>query len=151
MMSTQKIKVYIAGPYTSNPEENVKVAIDVWERLHNMGYTPFCPHLMYYINNKYSHPYNVWMNYGIEWLLMCDAVFRIPGISPGSDVECNLALRNAIPVFKTFADLDSYFDFTDYEYIYETKDKDTQIRTEEPARVNTNTTEGSEKTGNMGC
>lgn len=109
-MNRRKIKIYIAGPYTSNPEENTKTAINVWERLFNMDFVPFCPHLMHYIEKIHPHPYKQMMGYDIEWLKQCDCVYRFAGESKGADEEVAIAKKIGIPVFYDYKTLFSYYE-----------------------------------------
>jgi len=41
----------------------------------------------------------------MKWMLMCDAVLRIPGESPGADDEVDRATIEGIPVYYDIDDL----------------------------------------------
>lgn len=94
-----KLKVYIAGPYThGDVKENVETAIGLWEILYKQGYTPYCPHTSYWIEMRCHLSYDEWLSYDMEWLMICDVVYRMPGYSPGADLEVVVARREGIPV-----------------------------------------------------
>lgn len=102
---SKAIKVYVAGPLTGNPNKNVHNAMTVTDNLMQMGFIPFCPHLLYFQNAVYWRSYEFWLDYDMEWLKVCDAVFRMPGDSPGSDKEVELAKSLNIPVYYSFEEL----------------------------------------------
>jgi len=92
--------VYIAGPYTeSDPEQNVKNAIDTAEKVLAAGMIPFIPHLSHYWHLRYEHPWETWLQIDGEVLRRCDAVLRIPGKSAGAEHEIQTAKILWIPVF----------------------------------------------------
>ncbi len=95
-----KPKVYVAGPYTKpDPCINTHNAIQAGEALWAAGLVPFVPHLTHFWHTMAPHPYQDWLEYDIEWLLMCDVVLRLPGESSGADVEVKIAQERGIPVF----------------------------------------------------
>lgn len=83
--------IYIAAPYTSDPDFNVGAAIKVAETLIEKGYIPFVPHLCHIWDQISHHDYEYWMEYVMAWLKKCDAVLRVPGHSLGADREVELA------------------------------------------------------------
>ena len=103
----KKPKVYISGPYSSDPEENVLRVLKVADRLLEMGYIPIVPHLSHYWEKVSPKPYETWLEIGRALLEGCDVLLRLPGESKGADDECMYAFLHHIPVF--FAD--DLFDF----------------------------------------
>lgn len=95
-------RVYVAGPYSSDPEVNVRQAIRAADVLADLGAAPFVPHLFHYWHQVKPRPYQDWMAIDAEWVHASEAVFVLPGYSPGADAETALALRLGIPVFRTF-------------------------------------------------
>ena len=96
----KKLKVYIAGPYTSGDQAvNVANAVKVADKLFKQGFIPYIPHLMHFWHMICPHEYDEWMMLDIEWLATCDLFFRLPGESPGADVEERKAVDRCIPVF----------------------------------------------------
>ena len=91
--------VYIAGPFTSDPLRNVAKAIDIADKVRNAGDVPFIPHLNWFWGMRHPHDYDYWMDYDREWMLRCDIIVRIPGRSPGADIEVAEAHERHIPVF----------------------------------------------------
>lgn len=106
-----KEKVYIAGPYSKGDVlANVHKAIKVANDLAKLGFYPFVPHLLHYWHELYPLGYDFCCEIDNEYLLVCDAVIRIPGESPGSDAEEDLARKNDIPVFYNIYEVKEYFE-----------------------------------------
>ena len=94
------MKVYIAGPYTKGDTAiNVREAILAGDQIYSMGFIPFIPHLTHFWHIVCPRPYEQWLKLDIEWLLVCDAVLRLPGDSSGADAEVLLATNSGIPVY----------------------------------------------------
>ncbi len=99
-------RVYVAGPYsTGDTLVNVRRAIDAAEELLGYGFMPYIPHLNHLWHELYPHDWEEWLALDKEWLLLCDAVVRLPGDSRGADTECEWAKEAGIPVFGTISDL----------------------------------------------
>ena len=97
---THKTRVYIAGPYSKGDVAvNVRSALAIAERLVDLGYSPYVPHLTHFWHLTFPRPYAFWLEHDMEWLRVCDAVFRIPGDSSGADGEVREAELLGIPVF----------------------------------------------------
>lgn len=97
---TNKIKVYVAGPYTTGDVAvNVRNAIEAGNELADAGFVPFVPHLVHFWHMVYPRPYEFWTDWDNQFLPHCDALLRLPGESSGSDAEVVLAESNGIPVF----------------------------------------------------
>ncbi len=94
------LKVYIAAPYTKgNVGQNIKEVMDCADALIQLGYTPFIPHLTHFWHIVSPKPIEFWYNYDLEWLDICDALFRLPGESAGADSEVKYAEEHFIPVY----------------------------------------------------
>lgn len=83
--------VFIAGPYISNPEENVRKAIYWANVVMNEGYIPIIPHLYHFMNKEYPRTEEIWRETSLDILKRCDILFRILGESEGADKEVQLA------------------------------------------------------------
>jgi len=94
-----KVMVYIAAPYSSNPDKNVKKALEAADILYERGYIPFIPHLYHHWHGISPKPYEDWMEMGAAFLERCDAVLRLPGESPGADKEVKMAQELGMPVY----------------------------------------------------
>lgn len=95
-------KIFISGPYThGDVAKNVKIAMDVANVLLDHGFAPYCPHLTHFLHMNNHQPYEKWLELDNEYLIICDAVYRIPGISNGADKEIRLAESINIPVFNS--------------------------------------------------
>ena len=93
------LRVYVAGPYTSDPEKCTSAAIEVGNALLDAGHAPFVPHLAHYWETNHgARHYEDWMRIDLAWLAVADAVIRIPGESSGADREVELARSLGIPV-----------------------------------------------------
>lgn len=100
------MKIYVAGPYTrGDVDENVRNAITVGDKLRALGHTPFIPHLSHFWHLIIPHDYQYWMDYDIEWLMECDAVFRIEGDSKGADIEVHIAELYDMPIYRSYEDI----------------------------------------------
>lgn len=96
------MKVYIAGPYTSDPASCTAEAIRAGGRILDAGHTPFVPHLAHYWETLHdSRPYEDWMRLDLAWLEVSEAVIRLPGASSGADREASRAAELDIPVFES--------------------------------------------------
>jgi len=101
--------IYIAAPYTSDPENNTLKALEIAEQILAEGMIPFCPHLSHYWHLKYPHPWDTWLKIDVEILLRCDAVLRIQGESKGADLEVETAKLKWIPVFYDIESLKRWY------------------------------------------
>lgn len=109
MPNPNRLKVYIAGPYTRpDPCANTNAACKVWDQLWEAGYAPFCPHWSHFQHTMMPRPYADWLAYDIEWLKACDVLLRLPGESSGADKEVEFANAHGITVVHSIADLDCY-------------------------------------------
>ena len=94
------MRVYIAGPYSEGDTAvNVARAIAAADAVLCAGHTPFLPHLSHFWHLLHHHPYEMWMAYTRVWLMVCDALIRLSGESPGVDSEAHLARSQQIPVY----------------------------------------------------
>ena len=84
--------VYIAGPY-AQPDQaiNVRLAIRGAEIVRERGHLPFVPHLSHLWHLCSPHDRDYWLQMGLEWVDVCDVLYRIPGYSPGADAEVEKA------------------------------------------------------------
>jgi hypothetical protein len=101
------MRVYVAGPYTKGDVViNVREAIIAGNNIRALGHTPFIPHLSHFWHLVVPHEdVDYWYQYDIEWLKVCDALFRLPGESHGADEEERIAREMGIPVFHSYAEL----------------------------------------------
>lgn len=93
------MKVYIAGPYSSDPDNCTRRAVGAGQSVVDAGHVPFVPHLYHFWDALIPGDYEQWMTLDFAWLESCDALIRLDGESPGSDREVEHAKRHGIPVF----------------------------------------------------
>lgn len=100
-------RIYVAGPIgaVAGRAERVREAIAAGEQLWRAGFHPFVPHLFVQWGDIFEHHYEEWMALDEAWLRACEAVWRMPGASPGADREVALAERLGMPVFRELAPL----------------------------------------------
>lgn len=94
-------KVYIAGPITiGDRNTNVEIAVSIYRWLIEAGYTPFCPHLSCYAEDKHGchFAHGTWIAVCLPWVASSDLLLRIPGASYGADQEVEHANELGIPV-----------------------------------------------------
>jgi len=111
-------KIYIASPYTLGGQaENVRRQIDAGNVLMDFGYAPYIPLLFHFQELVHPRPESEMLALELEYLKVCDAVFRIIPrdknnnviISRGADLEEQTADDLLIPVFKFFS-VDGIYD-----------------------------------------
>ena len=106
-----KAKIYIAGPYTEGDVAvNVGNAFKAANELADLGFAPFVPHSCHFWHLIFPRPHDFWLELDREFVSCCDALFRIPGESPGSDAEVKLAITLKIPVFHDIESLVKHFE-----------------------------------------
>lgn len=102
------LKIYIASPYTHGWQaDNVKRQLDASHILMDHGYAPYTPLLTHFQEMIHTRLEKDWLDLDIEYLKVCDAVFRIIPTdnngdiipSKGADLEEETAIKNDIPVF----------------------------------------------------
>jgi len=95
------MRVYISGPLEGwDQRQNIRRALLAMESIILSGNDPFCPHLSWFAGLFMLGcvPRTVWMRLDLAWLSQADVVVRIPGESPGADVEVARAGELGIPV-----------------------------------------------------
>ena len=103
-------RIFISGPYTlGDVAVNVKKAMDLANVLIDNGYAPFCPHLTHFLHMNNPQPYEKWLELDNSFLLVCDALIRIPGDSNGADKEMELAKSKNIPIFHNIDEMFNHF------------------------------------------
>lgn len=117
----RKPVVYIAAPFSSDPWPNTVIACDMWHQLFvEDKVLPICPHWSF-VQEKVSGDdldWNDYMVYDIELINhTVDAILRLPGKSPGADMETEFAAQNNIPVFHSVEDLYTWVDSWALEHI----------------------------------
>lgn len=96
--SDQK-RVYIAGPYSHGDlATNIRNVLAAAEIVAECGHIPFIPHINFLWSLVHKHPAEFWYKWDLHWMLQCNIVVRLPGHSPGSDREEQLARIYGIPV-----------------------------------------------------
>ena len=101
--------VFIAGPYT-NPDTcvNMHIALKRAQAITDMGAAVFIPHLFHFWHIMQPQLYAFWTSLDNAMLKRCDALYRIPGDSPGADAEEDLAKTLGLPVFTSMGELDNW-------------------------------------------
>jgi hypothetical protein len=97
--------VYIAGPYSADPDLCTKRAIDAGHAVMDLGMCPIVPHLSHFMHMQRNRPYEEWMSIDFEYITTADFLWRLPGDSPGADREVELAKKLGIPVVSSLEDL----------------------------------------------
>jgi hypothetical protein len=99
-----KIKVYVAGPITGSGLQlhNIRKALNISQAIIELGCIPFIPHLYSFWDFIKPMPGEYWLDLDREWLDTCDVLFRLPGISPGSDQEKTWCEELKIPFYTSW-------------------------------------------------
>lgn len=95
--------VYIAGPYSGppGPEENTRRALVAAEQFRRLGHLVFCPHSMFgEWDRQHPGPWQQWIDQCLGWIRGggFHVLVRLPGDSPGADLEETLARDLGIDV-----------------------------------------------------
>jgi hypothetical protein len=102
-------RVFISGPYSrGDMARNVARAMAVANAVMDLGAAPYCPHLAHFLHMAHPRDYEEWMALDLEYVGVCDALFRMEGESAGADREVLRAIELGIPVFYTLADLEAW-------------------------------------------
>ena len=105
----RKARIYVAGPYTiPDPCVNTHDAIHVGQALLASGFVPFVPHISHFWHTMLPNPYDVWLDWCLEWVKVCDGLVRIPGKSSGADKEVELARWLGMPIFFSIKEVLDY-------------------------------------------
>jgi hypothetical protein len=93
--------VYIASPYTQGDKfQNTYLAMKEWDAVFSSGLVvPYCPLLSHFQDERFPRPYEDWMTFSLALLDRFDALYRLPGYSPGADREEARMRELGKPVF----------------------------------------------------
>ena len=106
----EKIKVYIASPYTlGDVAVNVKVQLDCVDELMTLGFAPYAPLYSHFQHMSHPRPYIDWIEIDLVWVKVCDCLLRLDGKSSGADGEVKCAKENNIPVFYSIKEMCEYY------------------------------------------
>ena len=98
--------VYVAGPFSKGDVMlNIRAAMNTTRTLIDRGFVVFCPHLSGFQHLVDPRSYDEWLAYDLKVILCCDAVYRMPGESPGADKEVVFAVSHGIPVYSSLETL----------------------------------------------
>jgi len=104
------IKIYIASQYSIGDHAlNTRSSLLVADELLKLGFVPFAPLLSHFWHFLSPKNWDTWLEYDIQWMLVCDCVLRVPGASKGADREVDIALTEGIPVFYNIKDLQKFY------------------------------------------
>ena len=92
--------IYIAGPYTADPEGCVAYAIAALHEVMDAGHNAYAPHLSHFAEMQQSRPYEDWMRMCLDMVPRCDMLWRLPGHSPGADREVALAEERGMLIIR---------------------------------------------------
>jgi hypothetical protein len=97
---SKALRIYVAGPYThGDTAVNVRNAVNVAHFLADFGVVPYIPHLTHFWHFLQPREYEYWLEYDKHWLVLCNGLVRIPGMSTGADAEVSWAEGRGLPVF----------------------------------------------------
>ena len=100
--------IYVAGPLSiGSVAMNIRAALEAGERLWEMGFVPFVPHLTHFWNFAFPHAdtrhaYAFWRKMDFSMLTHCNCMIRLPGASVGADMETAFCEQENIPVFYSY-------------------------------------------------
>lgn len=94
----RRLRVYVAGPISSNVFEGVARGSAAGRKLFLDGLAPFVPHFDAYWWLPEGN-WRAYLEYDLEYVAIVDAVYRLEGASKGADLECRIAEEHGIPIF----------------------------------------------------
>ena len=97
--------IYVAGPMTHDYPSALKMALNVGNQLVELGHLPFFPQLLVTWDLYSPRTYEEWMSLDFRYILKCDALYRVSGLSPGADREVHFAEQHGIPVYYHLTDI----------------------------------------------
>lgn len=98
MIERRRLRVYVAGPISSDVFEGVQRGSAAGRRLFLDGLAPFVPHFDAYWWLPEGN-WNAYLEYDLEYIATTEAVYRLEGDSKGADLEVAKAEELGIPVF----------------------------------------------------
>lgn len=102
-------RIYVSGPYTQGMlDENLRNAIQAGLAVIHAGGAPFVPHLNFLLELHQHVPYRTWLDVDLAWVEASEALWRLPGASPGADREVERARQLGIPVFYQLKDVERF-------------------------------------------
>ena len=100
--------VYVAAYYTANPTHGMREAIDAWEMLLGLGYTPLVPHVSFFLDVVYPYPPAFWYAYDLALMSRCDAIYvcgdPLTAQSNGVALEVAEAERQGMSILRSPSD-----------------------------------------------
>jgi hypothetical protein len=108
--------VYIAGPYTANPEKCVEDVMIAAELTLEHGGVPYLPHLTHLWHRSIPHVWEFWIAYDLRILSEFETVIalRLPGDSVGADIEEFILRQIDKPIVRLEEVTNERFNFKDF-------------------------------------
>lgn len=105
--------IYIAGPYrggvnNADHMSNCHAAMEAWDYFWEKKVCAICPHWSFAQQLVLPRPDVDWLAYTMAQMTLCKAVYRLPGVSHGSDAEVAAAKQMGLPVFEDISKAASY-------------------------------------------
>lgn len=101
--------IYIATPYSGQEEHGVRLQMETFHQLMDVGCHAFAPLLCHFLEEYRPRPYEEWLDYCLNVVSRCDGLVAFHGLSHGVRAEIQLAVEMQVPVFQTYhALLSSY-------------------------------------------
>lgn len=106
------MRIYVAGPFeiSGKINHNVRSALEAGARIMRHGHAPYVPHPSYFFDLIHPFSREKWLEVDRQWLLASDCVLRLPGESPGVELEVRWAEEAGIPVFGELLDAVTWWD-----------------------------------------
>lgn len=99
--SLRRTRVYVSGPMlgSGNPYANIERGLNAGMILFDRGYAPYIPHLNAIMEmTKGLRSRDEWLELDKSFVLACDCLLRLDGVSPGADQEVQWAREAGITI-----------------------------------------------------
>ena len=95
-----KARIYLAAPYSDNPNRWTAEALRAASVLIDMNFCPFVPHLCHFWDFLCPGDYERWFGYVSSWISTCDILVFIDGPSAGVLREVEIAASLNMPIWE---------------------------------------------------
>lgn len=103
------MRIYLDGPINhGDTAYNLRRAMEVGSKLIMAGHAVYFPHLSHFMQMMYPQHEDIWFSSFAQFLSVCDAYVRLPGVSDRADRSMATARMFNIPIFSGVMALEDF-------------------------------------------